>query len=160
MTSRLQDEIKQTKPFRSLHEEAALNIARTAAVLTHAFSEALKAYGITATQYNVLRILRGAGSNGLCRNEIRDRLIAQVPDVTRLLDRMEEGKLIERERSTSDRRLVTTRITAEGMRLLKSLDAPVVELQREQLGHLSKAQLTDLIELLTLARRKHVSPDE
>ena len=160
MTSRLQDEIKQTRPFRSLHEEAALNIARTAAVLNHAFAEALKPYGITATQYNVLRILRGAGSGGLCRNEVRDRLIAQVPDVTRLLDRMEEATLIERERDTTDRRLVTTRITAEGLRLLKSLDTPVMELQRAQLGHLSKSQLNDLIHLLTLARRRDTSSDE
>ncbi len=156
MPSRLLDEIKQTKPFRSLHEEAALNIARTAAVLNHAFAEALKPYGITATQYNVLRILRGAGSSGLCRNEVRDRLIAQVPDVTRLLDRMEVAGLIARERDSADRRLVTTRITADGLRLLKSLDAPVVELQREQLGHLSRDQLSALIELLSLARGKAV----
>ena len=159
MTSRLQDEIKQTRPFRSVHEEAALNIARTAAVLNHAFSEALKPYGITATQYNVLRILRGAGSSGLCRNEVRDRLIAQVPDVTRLLDRMEDAGLIERERDTADRRLVTTRISDEGLRLLKSLDAPESALQRKQLGHLSKDQLDALIELLSLARGTGDRPD-
>jgi DNA-binding MarR family transcriptional regulator len=160
MPSRLQDEIKQTRPFRSLHEEAALNIARTAAVLSHAFADALKEYGITATQYNVLRILRGAGSSGLCRSEVRDRLVAQVPDVTRLLDRMEGAGLIERERNATDRRLVTTRITAEGQRLLKSLDAPVLELQRAQLGHLSKQQLTALIELLSMARKPSESPTE
>jgi DNA-binding MarR family transcriptional regulator len=152
MTSRLRDEIKQTRPFTSLQEEAFLNLARTAAVLEHAFAEAMKPYGITATQYNVLRILRGAGNAGLCRNEVRDRLVAQVPDVTRLLDRMEEAGLVERERDASDRRLVTTRITAEGLRLLKSLDRPVLELHRARLGHLSKAQLTSLIELLSLAR--------
>ena len=160
MPSRLQDEIKQSRPFRSLHEEAALNIARTAAVLNHGFADALKEYGITATQYNVLRILRGAGASGLCRNEVRDRLIAQVPDVTRLLDRMEDAGLIARERDATDRRQVTTRITAQGLRLLKSLDAPVLELQRAQLGHLSKQQLTSLIELLSIARTPSGSPTE
>jgi DNA-binding MarR family transcriptional regulator len=121
-------------------------------VLSHAFAEAVKPYGITATQYNVLRILRGAGNAGLCRNEVRDRLVAQVPDVTRLLDRMEEAGLIEREREAADRRMVTTRITVQGLRLLKALDEPVLALHRVQLGHLSRQQLTSLIELLSLAR--------
>ena len=152
MVTRLRDEIKQTKPFASAHEEAFLNLARTAAVLNHSFAEAVKPYGITSTQYNVLRILRGAGNAGLCRNEVRDRLVAQVPDVTRLLDRMEEAGLIERERESADRRMVTTRITAEGLRVLKALDEPVLALHREQLGHLSKQQLATLVELLTLAR--------
>ena len=152
MATRLRDEIRQNKPFASLHQEAYLNLARTAAVLSHSFNEAIKPYGITATQYNVLRILRGAGGAGLCRNDVRDRLVAQVPDVTRLLDRMEEAGLIERERETTDRRLVTTRITPEGLRLLDDLDARIVEVHRAQLGHLSKQQLTTLIELLSLAR--------
>ena len=154
MPSRLRDEIKQTKPFASVYEEAYLNLARTAAVLGHSFAEAVKPHGVTATQYNVLRILRGAGNAGLCRNEVRDRLVAQVPDVTRLLDRMEEAGLIEREREAADRRMVTTRITADGLRLLKALDEPVLALHRTQLGHLSKQQLTTLIELLTLAREQ------
>lgn len=128
MSPNLRSEIKQTKPFASLEEEAQLNLERTAAVLGHAFAENLKPYGITPTQYNVLRILRGAGPSGLCRNEVRDRLIAQVPDVTRLLDRLEESGLIERERSTTDRRQVATRITAEGLTLLRSLDEPVLEM--------------------------------
>ena len=152
MATKLRDEIRQTRPFVSLHQEAYLNLARTAAVLSHSFNEAIKPYGITATQYNVLRILRGAGNTGLCRNDVRDRLVAQVPDVTRLLDRMEEAGLIERERETTDRRLVTTRITAEGLRVLDALDAPIVEVHRAQLGHLTRQQLTTLIELLSLAR--------
>jgi DNA-binding MarR family transcriptional regulator len=152
MATRLRDEIRQTKPFVSLHQEAYLNLARTAAVLSHSFNEAIKPYGITATQYNVLRILRGAGDAGLCRNDVRDRLVAQVPDVTRLLDRMEDAGLIERERETTDRRLVTTRITDEGLRVLDALDTRIVDVHRAQLGHLSKQQLTTLIELLSLAR--------
>lgn len=148
----LKTEIKQTKPFGSLEQEAQLNIERTAAVLGHAFAEALKPYGITPTQYNALRILRGAGTNGLCRNEVRDRLIAQVPDVTRLLDRLEEMKLIDRERSTEDRRLVTTRITSQGLSMLRGLDAPIAEVHKQHLGHMTAKQLKTLNELLTLAR--------
>jgi MarR family transcriptional regulator, 2-MHQ and catechol-resistance regulon repressor len=148
----LRAEIKQTKPFGSLEEEAHLNLERTTAVLSHAFGEALKPYGITSTQYNVLRILRGAGAQGLCRNEVRDRLISQVPDVTRLLDRLEDAGLIERERSTTDRRLVSTRITAEGLALLRTLDQPVLDMHRKLLGHLSHKQLETLSALLALAR--------
>jgi DNA-binding MarR family transcriptional regulator len=152
MLTTLRAEIKQHKPFSSVEQEALLNIERTAAVLGHAFADALKPYGITATQYNVLRILRGAGKAGLCRNEVRDRLISQVPDVTRLLDRLEESGLIMRERSTEDRRLVATRITSGGLALLRSMDAPVLALHKRHLGHLSQKQLRTLTELLALAR--------
>ena len=152
MASNLRAEIKQQKPFGSLEQEALLAVERTAAVLMHRFGDALKPHGITPTQYNVLRILRGAGPAGLGRNEIRDRLVAQVPDVTRLLDRMEDAGLVERERGESDRRLVTTRITRHGLQLLKRLDAPVLELHRRHLGHLSPGQLRTLIDLLATAR--------
>lgn len=148
----LRTELKQRKPFSSLEQEAELNIERTAAVLNHRFAEALKPFGLTPTQFNVLRILRGAGTAGLCRHEIRDRMVAQVPDVTRLLDRMEEAGLVGRERSDDDRRLVRTRITDPGLELLARTDKPLVEMHRERLGHLSRAQLESLIELLTLAR--------
>ncbi|MGH7616624.1 MAG: MarR family winged helix-turn-helix transcriptional regulator [Gemmatimonadaceae bacterium] len=154
MPSDLRSDIKQRKPFDSPEQEAHLNIERTAAVLSHAFAEALKSHGITPTQYNVLRILRGAGTDGLCRNEVRDRMIAQVPDVTRLLDRLEDAGLIERERSTEDRRQVGTRITAKGLQLLSDLDDPVAEIHRRQLGHLSAAQLKTLADLLTIARQR------
>ena len=152
MTADLRREIKQTRPFQSLEQEALLSLERTAAVHSHAMAEALKPHGITPTQYNVLRILRGASGEGLCRHEIRDRLVSQVPDVTRLLDRLEEAKLIERSRDTEDRRLVTTRITEEGLRLLRTLDAPVVEMHKRQLGHMTREQLRSLIDLLGVAR--------
>ena len=152
MGRELRDEIKQGKPFESLEQEALLSIERTAAVLMHGFADSLKDYDITPTQYNVLRILRGAGRAGLCRNEIRDRLVAQVPDVTRLLDRLEESGLVERERAEQDRRLVTTRITKAGLALLSRLDAPVAQSHRERLGHLSQAQLRSLIGLLATVR--------
>lgn len=152
MSRDLREEIKQSKPFDSLEQEALLAVERTAAVLMHQFGDSLKTHGITPTQYNVLRILRGAGAAGLCRNEIRERLVAQVPDVTRLLDRMEDAGLVARERDETDRRLVTTRITREGLQLLKRLDAPVLEAHRRQLGHLSAAQLRSLIDLLAAVR--------
>ena len=152
MPTDLRREIKQAKPFQSLEQEAMLNLERTTAVLSHAIAEALKPHGITPTQYNVLRILRGAGTPGLCRNEVRDRLVSQVPDVTRLLDRLEEAGLVERSRDAADRRLVTTRITAKGQQMLRELDAPVVEMHRRQLGHMTREQLRTLIELLGVAR--------
>ena len=151
---RLREEIKQTRPFASLEQEALLSIERTAAVLGHSMAEALKPYGVTPTQYNVLRILRGAGEKGLCRNDVRGRLVAQVPDVTRLLDRLEEMGLIERQRDAADRRLVTSRISPEGLRLLDRLDEPIIEMHRQQLGHMSKRNLRTLIDLLAAARQK------
>lgn len=148
----LRHEIKQTRPFSSLEQEVQLNIERTAAVLGHAFADALKPYGITPTQYNALRILRGAGKAGLCRNEVRERLIAQVPDVTRLLDRLEEMKLVERARSTTDRRLVATHITGAGNALLRELDEPIADVHKRHLGHMAPNQLKQLNDLLAVAR--------
>jgi DNA-binding MarR family transcriptional regulator len=152
-TSQLQRELKQGKPFRSLEQEALLSIERTAALLSHGVADALRGYDVTPTQYNVLRILRGAGEQGLCRNDVRDRLVAQVPDVTRLLDRMEQMQLVERERAEEDRRMVFTRITRKGMQLLARLDGPVARLHHQQLGHLGEAKLRTLIDLLAAARR-------
>jgi MarR family 2-MHQ and catechol resistance regulon transcriptional repressor len=154
MAQELRDEIKQAKPFTSLEQEALLSIERTAAVLMHRFAESLKAHDITPTQYNVLRILRGAGETGLCRNEIRDRLVAQVPDVTRLLDRLEQAGLVARERDAADRRLVTTRITRDGLKLLKRLDDPVTKSHQRDLGHMKRTDLRTLIDLLAEARSR------
>jgi DNA-binding MarR family transcriptional regulator len=150
----LKEEIKQNRPFVSLEQEAMLNIARTDAVLSYSIIEALKPFDITPTQYNVLRILRGAGHGGLCREDIRERLVAQVPDVTRLLDRLEQAGLVERARDKTDRRLVNTRITHAGLDLLKKLDVPVNAAHEKQLGHLTKTELRTLIELLAKARDK------
>lgn len=153
MAARLQDEIRQSRPFDSLEQEAHLSIERTAALLGHAFGEALKAYGVTPTQYNVLRILRGGGDKGLCRNEVRERMVAQVPDATRLLDRMEAAGLIRRDRDAADRRFVTTRLTDEGRRVVDELDEPVRELHRAHLGHLGEEELRTLIDLLGRVRQ-------
>jgi len=148
----LREEIKQTRPFRSLEEEAYLNLERTVAVLQHRFTEAFKAQGITPTQYNVLRILRGAGPEGLCRNEVRGRMVSPVPDATRLLDRLEASGLVRRERAPGDRRMVSTRITDEGLRVVAALDEPVQDLHRQCLGHMSEEELGTLIALLERAR--------
>ena len=152
MPTRLQDEIRQTKPFASLEQEAWLSIERTAAVLRHGIGEALKPFGITGAQYNVLRILRGAGGVGLCRHEVGDRLVSQVPDVTRLLDRMEAMQLITRERDAADRRMVTARITPDGLALLERLQQPIFELHERQLGHLGPERLQQLVDVLAVAR--------
>jgi DNA-binding MarR family transcriptional regulator len=153
MTSTLRDEIKQNKPFRTLRQEAQLNILRTANVLTDSFEQMLKPHGITGTQYNVLRILRGAEPDGLCRNEVADRLLNRMPDATRLLDRMEEAGLVSRERSTVDRRLVTTRITKKGRQVVDGLDDAADAEHEKLLGHMSEQQLKTLIELLESARK-------
>jgi DNA-binding MarR family transcriptional regulator len=152
--SQLQAELKQTRPFKSLEEEAHLSIQRTAALLEHAFEAALKPHRITATQYNVLRILRGSEPSGLCRSEIAERLVRQVPDVTRLLDRLEEAKLIVRERGGEDRRYVVTRITRSGLHLLDQVQHRIDEIHRKQLGHLDEAQLRKLIALLAVVRQR------
>lgn len=152
MTVTLRQELRQIKPFTSVQQEAQLNIVRTANLLMDAFNCMLRPHGITATQYNVLRILRGAGPSGLCRNEVRDRLLTRMPDATRLLDRMEEAGLVTRARDEVDRRLMTTALTAKGRELVDSLDDVVEARDQQDLGHLTTEQLRHLIELLTLVR--------
>ena len=148
----LRDELRQAKPFRSLEEEATLNIARTSAVLEHALAQSLKPHDITPTQYNVLRILRGSGSEGLCRNEVGQRLVRQVPDVTRLLDRMEQLGLIARVRGNDDRRFVSTHLTPKGRDVVDRLDDEVSAIHRRHLAHLGETKLKLLVDLLTRAR--------
>ncbi len=138
----------------SAQQEAFLAIATTAAALGDAFDGVLAPHGLGRTQYNVLRILRGAGAAGLCRNEIRDRLLSRMPDVTRLLDRMEEAGLLARERSATDRRQVETRLTRRGRDLVDRLDAIVEAEHQRLLGHLGPEQLRTLQRLLALARER------
>ncbi|HWB40155.1 MAG TPA: MarR family transcriptional regulator [Gemmatimonadales bacterium] len=154
MSPSLQSEIKQRRPFSSPEHEAMLSIARTAALLEHSTAEALKPHGLTPTQYNALRILRGAEPDGLCRNEVRDRLVAQVPDATRLLDRLGDMGLVVREREGDDRRFVRARITRKGLDLLRPLDEVIHALHRRQLGHLGERKLRLLVALLEEARER------
>jgi MarR family transcriptional regulator, organic hydroperoxide resistance regulator len=152
VAGKLQVELKQSKPFQSLEMEAYLNIVKTADVLQQVSGQALRNSGLSETQYNVLRILRGAGEDGLKCSEIGERMVTRDPDITRLLDRLEKQGWIERRRSTTDRRVVTTTITASGLALLIGLDAPIRELLDQMLGRLGPAKLNTLIELLEEAR--------
>ena len=154
MTGRILDEIKQTRPIPTLEEEAYLNVQRTANVLLQDLTELLKPRNLTPTQYNVLRILRGAGEPGLSAGEVGDRMITRDPDVTRLLDRLEARGLAERWRCTEDRRVVWTRITAAGLEAIAPLDAQVNEIHLRRLSHLGRDRLTTLIELLESARSR------
>jgi DNA-binding MarR family transcriptional regulator len=152
MPSHLQDEIKQTKPFARRSDEALLSILRTATVLEHGSNEILRAHGITTTQYNVLRILRGAGSAGLCGREIGERLVSTVPDVSRLLDRMEQMDLLAKERDPADRRHVTARITAKGRRILTASTPALTKFSRGRVERLSARTIEALVEAMEKIR--------
>lgn len=151
---KLQDEIKQTKPFETLESEVVLNLVRTMDALDRRPGELLKQAGLTSSQYNALRILRGAGAHGLMCAEVSERMLTRDPDVTRLLDRLEKRALITRAREKSDRRVVTTRITDEGLALLATLDEPLRRVSVEQLAHLSHKELISLRDLLERARER------
>ncbi len=153
MSASLQDEIKQSKPFERRATEAMLSILRTAAVLDHELNEALRPHGITQTQYNVLRILRGAGEGGLCGREVAERLLSTVPDVPRLLDRMESLELIVRERSSTDRRYVTARLAPKGRDLLSGATPDVEAVERARMASLDEDTLGRLIDGLAEVRR-------
>jgi DNA-binding MarR family transcriptional regulator len=148
MPSTLREELKQNKPFNSIEQEALLSVVRTSAQLMDRFELFLRPHGITATQYNVLRILRGAEPAGLCRNELRDRMLTRMPDVTRLLDRMEEAGLVERTRDTDDRRMVTSRITRKASQLLATLDPLVAANEKTYFSGISREQIQTLIDVL------------
>ena len=122
--SSLATALKQNRPFVSLEQEVYLSILRTASELSYAVDQFFRPFDITPSQYNVLRILRGAGTDGLCRNEISERMVTPTPDMTRLLDRMEKTGWVTRERAEEDRRQVSTHITRSGMDLLARLEKP------------------------------------
>jgi DNA-binding MarR family transcriptional regulator len=141
-----------------LEAQVFVSLLRTADALARGAEALLKPSGLSATQYNVLRILRGAGAEGLACREVGCRLISRDPDITRLLDRMESRGLILRARGQKDRRVVRTRITAEGLRILRELDTPVQELHRRQLHHLPAKELRKLSRLLERARAQVEAP--
>lgn len=148
----LQAEIKQNRPFTSPQEEVLLSIVWTASLLTYSTAEALKPYGLTPTQYNVLRILRGAGASGLPCGAIAERMITRDSDITRLLDRLGALKLVERGRLEQDRRVVTATLTPEGRRLVGELDPVIRQLHQEQLGHLDEHTISTLLAALDRVR--------
>jgi DNA-binding MarR family transcriptional regulator len=122
------EEIYQTKPFATLEEEMLVSLLRTTAVLQERFEQAVRPFNLSMTQYNVLRILRGAEPDGRTCGEIGERMIAREPDVTRLLERMEKAGLIRRSRAKQDRRVVVTRITAAGLKLLDKMEPGLREI--------------------------------
>jgi len=152
MTKKLQAEIKQKAPFTSIEQEVYLNLLRTGDVLSKNVEDLLRASGLSGTQYNVLRILRGAGREGLTCGETGERMVTHDPDITRLLDRLEKRKFITRARDARDRRVVKTRITPQGLRLLDKLDKPLAELQQGLFAHMTGRDLKKLSSLLEKVR--------
>ena len=142
------------KPATSLQHAAQLSVIRTGAMLQDDFERMLAPCGLGGAQFNVLRILRGAGTGGLCRNELRDRMLTRMPDMTRLLDRMERSGLVARTRKDEDRRMVTTRLTREGRQLIDSIDADAAREQKRRFRSLSDTQLHALIDLLQEVQRQ------
>jgi DNA-binding MarR family transcriptional regulator len=149
----LRAEIVQEAPFSSLEEEALLNLFRTSDCLQRAFQLKTRDWGVTSTQYNVLRILRGAQPGGLTCSAIGSRMIAAEPDITRLLARLKSRKLIRQQRDANDRRIVWTVIAEAGLELLRQMDTVIEELPFALLGHLNAAELAELIRLLELTRK-------
>jgi len=152
MKNTLKERLRQNKPFDSVETEAVLSLMVLAQDLSDASSELLKQADLSGPQYNALRILRGAGKDGLMCSEIGKRMVNRVPDVTRLLDRLEARGLVARVRDAADRRVVVASITPAGLRAIAPLDQPLMELNRRLLGHLGEARLRKLIELLEAAR--------
>ena len=153
-TSRIQQELRQRRPFRNHRQEAGIALLRTADVVKRRMAKVIEPAGITLQQYNVLRILRGAGEGGIATLEIARRMIEQTPGITRLLDRLESKRLVRRERCPSDRRQVLCWITTEGQELLVGLDEPVNRADVEVLRMLGGEELARLIELLDSIRRE------
>lgn len=141
-------------PPQQFEAQVFISLQKTADSLGMEAEQLLKPHGLTGTQYNVLRILRGSEPEGLACTTIGERMISRDPDMTRLLDRMEKRGLISRERQTNDRRVIKTRITSAGFALLKSLDPPVRELHKRQFRHMPAARLKTLAELLEDVRAR------
>lgn len=148
---KLQHELKKKRPFGLAEEEAALNILRTADQLQIRFARLLREFGLTSSQYNVLRILRGEG-NALPILEIASRTITVVPGITGLIDRLEQANFVRRLRCEKDRRVVYVALTDQATKTLAALDEPLAALHRKLFGHFSKGELSELSRLLEKAR--------
>ncbi|QDT98767.1 MarR family winged helix-turn-helix transcriptional regulator [Gimesia aquarii] len=152
----LRQELRKRQPFDSLEQEAVLNILRTSDIFHNQFGRLFREYGLTPSQYNVLRILRGEGKP-MPSLEIADRMVQVVPAITGLIDRLQAQKLVNRKRCTADRRVVFIEITSKALELLKELDEPDRNLHRKLIGHLSSDELAELSRLLEKARTSLVS---
>ena len=149
---KLQQEIRKREPFASSEQEAVLNLFRTSDRMQHRFARLFREYGLTPSQYNILRILRGEGKAMPCL-EIAQRTITVVPGITGLIDRLEQSGLVTRQRSEEDRRVVNVSITAAGDEVLTRLDEPLLELHRKLLAHFTAQELAELTRLLEKARQ-------
>ena len=154
----LKSEIAQEPPFFSLEEEALLNLLRTSDCLHRAFHRKTRDWGVTSTQYNVLRILRGAQPRGLTCSAIGDRMITAEPDITRLLSRLKAFKFVRQQRDRHDRRVVWTQISESGLQLLKEMDPVIQQVPVDLLGHLDQGELVEFIRMLELARSQCGEP--
>jgi DNA-binding MarR family transcriptional regulator len=165
---RLEDEIGMSGPFASPEQEAYLNLVRTEHILVHQTMRLFRRHGLSEATYNILRILRGHRRqaerdgrtwDGLSCAVIQSDMLTPVPDLTRLLDRLCKEGFADRQRSPEDRRVVLSRITEKGMRILAELDGPLHELHRAQLGHLTTRELRQFTTLLTKARSPHLAAE-
>ena len=153
MSERLLQELRQSRPFASLEEATFLSIQRTASVWMQELSHHLRPYGLTPTQYNVLRILRGAHPGSLTCGEVGERMVNEVPDVTRLIDRLVARRLAWKARDESDRRVVRVEISGQGLELLADLDDKVLGWLDKLLAALEGAELETLCALSEKARQ-------
>lgn len=156
--SLLQQELKQNKPFRNVTQEAAVGLMRTADVIRRYFAGVLEPFGVTLPQYNALRIVRGAGPDGVPTLAIAERMIEMTPGITRLLDRLEKKELVWRERCPTDRRRVTCRLTDAGSRLMADIDKTVNDADDRAMPTLSERQQRTLIRLMDIIRSTHSLP--
>lgn len=149
----LKQEIAQGRPFSSVAEEALLNLLRTSDCVSRAMQRKTRVFGVTSTQYNVLRILRGSQPQGLTCSAIGDRMLTAEPDITRLLARLKGLKLIRQQRDKRDKRVVWTQISPSGLALLAEMDPVVRQFPADLLGHLTEDEQATLVRLLELARK-------
>jgi DNA-binding MarR family transcriptional regulator len=149
----LKHEIAQERPFSSPEEEALLNLMRTADCLEREFQRVSREWGVTSTQYNVLRILRGSHPRGLTCTAIGERMITAEPDITRLLARLKALKLIRQQRDRNDRRVVWTQISEAGLELLCQMDPTIQRTPKKLFNHLTEHEVAELTRLLELARK-------
>lgn len=153
----LQEEIQQSRPFHSPNQEAVLGLFRTTDIVRRQYMQLLREHDITLQQYNVLRILRGAGDQGLPTLTIAERMVEHAPGITRLIDRLERKGWVQRDRSAGDRRRVLCRITPAGLAILSEADTPIEHLDGECLGMLDEDEVRFLIKILDRVRLD--SPD-
>src|SRR5579871_6707900 len=157
-TPKLEHELKKKRPFESSHQEAALSMIRTSDQLQIQFARLFRKYGLTPSQYNILRILRGEGKP-LPILEIASRTITVVPGITGLIDRLERAGFVNRLRCEKDRRVIYVALTDQGTRTLAALDEPLLALHRKLMGHLSQADLKELMRLLEKVREPLTTED-